>query len=168
MDRAHLVSFRELHTFGDAGVAFSKDEANFAALCQRCHAAFDMWCGVMPPYRVGHKTRYFDYDRLLPLLRRRSKLLQVLISLTAEDPRPDAPKTIEGGSIPNNHLHQQTSHGPIVRTPTEAVTPTPGPADHTTPFEQTAAGGHATGPSKEMQVSRSARNAPDTQIAYGI
>ena len=93
MDRAHLVSFLELQRFGDIGIAFNTDEVNFAALCQRCHAAFDMWCGVMPPYRAGHKTRYFDYERLLPILRRRSKLLQVLISLVA-DPHPDALETV--------------------------------------------------------------------------
>ena len=61
-----------------------------------CHAAFDAWCGMVHNAKPGTRTKYFNYERLLPLLRRRSLLLQTLISLTCDgaglSPAPGLPE----------------------------------------------------------------------------
>lgn len=88
MDIAHLVSRCELAEFGDVSRPFATDEDNFVTLCQQCHAAFDTWCGVMGLRRSRRTPHFTKYEsRFLPLLRRRSRLLETLISLTA-DPSP--------------------------------------------------------------------------------
>lgn len=86
LDVAHLVARCELATFGEVGRPFLTDAANCATLCQKCHAAFDVWLGVMgaAAKRKRHATpRFTEYrTQFMPLLHRRHRLVLTLLTLS--------------------------------------------------------------------------------------
>lgn len=139
-----MVARSELKQFPGVSRAFRNHPENYALLCQKCHAAFDCWLGVMGKSKKRKITERFEFyrDKFWLLLRRRDRMMLTLISLTAEDPHPDA-CDVKGGSFLNS--------SPIVGTPTEAMTSTPGQPESTMP-EQTPKGGPASTPLRANEV----------------